>query len=41
MELANSNGIITSDDADLWWDDFCLGKDPHESMNGYLNSLRD
>ncbi len=39
MVLAKENNITTSDDADIWWDDFCFGKTPKESMDGYLNSL--
>ena len=36
--LAEQNGIITSDDADIWWDDFCTGKTPQESMSGFLTN---
>lgn len=39
MKLATANGITTSDDADLWWDDFGNGKTPQESMRGFLDSL--
>ena len=38
MELAGIHGITTSDDADLWWDDFGTGKTPQESMDGFLAS---
>ena len=38
MELAVLHGIPTSDDADLWWDDFGAGKTPKESMDGFLAS---
>ena len=38
LELAAHHGITTSDDADLWWDDFGDGKTPHESMDGFLAS---
>ena len=36
--LAERHGIITSDDADLWWDDFGIGKTPQESMSGFLTN---
>ena len=38
LELAALHGITTSDDADLWWDDFGVGKTPQESMDGFLAS---
>lgn len=38
LELAALHGITTSDDADLWWDDFGAGKTPQESMDGFLAS---
>ena len=39
MNLATQNDITTSDDADLWWDDFCSGMTPQESMQGFLDSM--
>lgn len=38
MKLASLHGVVTSDDADLWWDDFSDGKTPQESMAGFLSS---
>lgn len=38
LKLAEHHGITTSDDADLWWDDFGAGKTPQESMGGFLAS---
>jgi hypothetical protein len=38
MVLAKKNDITTSDDADLWWDDFGKGLTPKESMDGFLDS---
>jgi hypothetical protein len=38
LNLAEHHGIPTSDDADLWWDDFGAGKTPQESMDGFLAS---
>jgi hypothetical protein len=38
LELAALHGIVTSDDADLWWDDCGSGKTPQESMDGFLAS---
>jgi len=38
LNLAEHHGIQTSDDADLWWDDFGAGKTPQESMDGFLAS---
>jgi hypothetical protein len=38
LELAALHGITTSDDADLWWNDFGAGKTPRESMDGFLAS---
>jgi hypothetical protein len=38
LNLAEHHGITTSDDADLWWDDFGAGKTPQESMDGFLAS---
>ncbi len=38
MTLAKRNNITTSDDADLWWDDFLSGKTPQQSMDGFLAS---
>jgi hypothetical protein len=38
LELADLHGIVTSDDADLWWDDFGAGKTPQESMDEFLAS---
>lgn len=38
LKIAEHQGITTSDDADLWWDDFGAGKTPQESMDGFLAS---
>ena len=38
LELASLHGIVTSDDADLWWDDCGAGKTPQASMDGFLAS---
>ena len=38
LGLAAQHGIITSDGADLWWDDCGAGKTPQESMDGFLAS---
>jgi hypothetical protein len=36
LKLAALHGIVTSDDADLWWDDCGSGKTPQESMDAFL-----